>query len=1667
MKREIPSYLEMPPEQMPLSPPVTTREQVLPFGDLTWENFERLCLRLARREADVRECFLYGEHGQKQRGIDLIGYAGDISHRETRVYQCKRQKTFGPAELRDAVDKFFAGKWDPKPKLFTICSRLPLRSTDVQDELGTQRERLAKEGIDFGVWDAEGLSERLKTLPDLVDDFFDRHWVEAFNGPDGVSSLRVRLSGQDVITLRRRLHTLYLTLFNRHDPWLFEPHGRRVPYLERYVPPHISERRLASPGIKYPPTPEPSEKPTAEDLKPWEAPLQPGQPQPFRRDHPISQREFIAESREPALQWLPKGKRTVVLGEPGIGKSTLLRFVALSLLSSESCQHDLARAWGERLPIWISFAAWTRAISVDEAVSLEDFLFTWLHQHSADEVQPLLRQALRDQRLLLLIDGLDERYSEEAGNVGLDRLDAFLAGTDVPAVLTSRPAGYERIRRAAGEWRHGRLLDFDDQQIRTFVYFCFFCLASLGDAADRAAMTAADETARRETEEFLVELGLVPRLRDLARVPLLLALLVEVRRFKGQLPEHRIKAYDMMVEHLLTIHPALRKQAAGVARGGDESFRADDLKEMMAHLALRLQEAHGGGFAPTETCKAIFTAYLSDPSDGLGYARLDARAKANLLTQLVREGLGLLVEREFDELGFVHLTLQEYLAAWAIARKPEQEQDAIIEREWKNPRWREVVLSLIGIHGVIRRDRRRVDALIDHLRNQAQSELDRLRLWPLLSQTVFGDLGLSPARESSLAEEILDVTEQSPFESLRITLASLVVQGLRKERLREATSDRLKTWFPARHNFTRRDLLLATMGWEPADDLRKTLLVALNDEDAGCSIAAARALGKVFSGEIKLGERLMSYARRAVRPELREAALIALVTGWPSLEGLAGVLDASLTDRFPGVRLSAALGRIELGVHGERDFTVLWALGRRDAGLGYERRNEVISGILKGWPHSQEVKRACREILRRRGVPAHPLEETFDESDAAIILIEMFPGDDEVAKILAEDIQTNEFPLGSRKYEVWQFLAKNFRRHPDLTGAVRSHLERRRIKYPGIYPGPEEAHAIIVAGSSELRDQLIESFSRETGSIGTYWIAAALSEAWPDDEYVKEFLRRQLDSPVGIAAEVAPFITRLGVEPSEQRQRLLSIVRNPDAPRVWIAFSRLLEISHLPDEEVLEAGLMSLAKHRAGYEDESMKRLLIEAFPSDKRVEFLARELWETPDALPGFLASVYRSHPEFRPPFLRAMRPADRALRSEITKELGAGHVPSASVAPILKGYLYEHDPVIRTTAVVSLANQALHDEELERWLVGSLSSEITVLGMDYAGRRSAAVAGLLRLGRTDLIRDAVEHDGKPLVINEGLEPWRPNPSLIREILRGWNQLPEAFGERFYERFGTEHARFWEAAFPWLEEFPSLRADILRFLRTTAGKPPVGPNTLYAMARLFPRSDELRETCLEILRSSNQRTDVAQVAARLLGEHFQAEVETLDLLRSISSAPNESLYFGPITDWGRLLALCYGWPQEKEIRYWLNRPRQDWIRVRMPLHIGVHLDRISGEANRVLGDIDAILNQNADRAYLHDEETSRALCVWAADEANRLALLPLLDPSIPSQMATSVGLLSKAGPIGTDLQSCLEGLFEREMSGREGPPRGGLDLSVGHLCVVAESIFEMLEWRSRLPNIV
>ena len=148
-------------------------------------------------------------------------------------------------------------------------------------------------------------------------------------------------------------------------------------------------------------------------------------------DNPSVRTRAIArtsEVRSSAIDWLSDSDRSVVLGDPGIGKTTLLRCVLLDLLSEEPRYEACAVRWGQYLPVWVPFAMWTRLVRESEtSCSLSDVLTAWLHKVNAEtDLIELVQQALQDSRLLLFVDGFDEWSDETAARTALTLLEQFV-----------------------------------------------------------------------------------------------------------------------------------------------------------------------------------------------------------------------------------------------------------------------------------------------------------------------------------------------------------------------------------------------------------------------------------------------------------------------------------------------------------------------------------------------------------------------------------------------------------------------------------------------------------------------------------------------------------------------------------------------------------------------------------------------------------------------------------------------------------------------------------------------------------------------------------------------------------------------------------------------------------------------------------------------------------------------------------------------------------------------------------------------------------------------------------------------------------------------------------------------------------------------------------------
>jgi predicted NACHT family NTPase len=172
-----------------------------------------------------------------------------------------------------------------------------------------------------------------------------------------------------------------------------------------------------------------------------------------RREEQRSNAIMVREHRISIDRLLAGTDRAIIAGDAGLGKSTLLRMLALDILS-EAPQFDCVRdRYAELLPVWLSFPLWARMASERAAPpAIEEVVVAFLRAQNQPELAEGMRKALAGSRIILLVDGLDEAADPTAAETVAALLSSFVEARGCPALITTRAQG---LRAATSFGGHG------------------------------------------------------------------------------------------------------------------------------------------------------------------------------------------------------------------------------------------------------------------------------------------------------------------------------------------------------------------------------------------------------------------------------------------------------------------------------------------------------------------------------------------------------------------------------------------------------------------------------------------------------------------------------------------------------------------------------------------------------------------------------------------------------------------------------------------------------------------------------------------------------------------------------------------------------------------------------------------------------------------------------------------------------------------------------------------------------------------------------------------------------------------------------------------------------------------------------------------------------------
>ena len=401
----------------------------------------------------------------------------------------------------------------------------------------------------------------------------------------------------------------------------------------------------------------------------------------------------------------------IILGDPGAGKTTFLKYLALRLANGQGEQLGL----GERLPVLLPLSAYATALA-EKDIPLDKFICEYYRSRGVDlPTQPMMAQALTHGNVLLLLDGLDEVKDPSQRRLVVERVVDFFTvqrKRGSKFVVTSRIVGYREVRPVVEGLTECTLVDLEDEEIEQFV-------AKWTAAVERAARgdsPAASRDAQQEREELLDAVRRNPGVRRMASNPLLLTILALMKRQGVTLPERRVELYENYV-HILLKHWNLARGLDG--RTGPDLDVVETVR-VLAPLALWMHETSPGlGLAKREDMRRKLEEIYAARSAS------DPEQAARQLLADVRDHTGLLLERGPGEYGFIHLTFQEYLAAVAVAQKGQADLTPVVDvlrSHVGDDNWHEVTLLTIGYIGLVQQRDEAASAVLEGLVEAAPGE---------------------------------------------------------------------------------------------------------------------------------------------------------------------------------------------------------------------------------------------------------------------------------------------------------------------------------------------------------------------------------------------------------------------------------------------------------------------------------------------------------------------------------------------------------------------------------------------------------------------------------------------------------------------------------------------------------------------------------------------------------------------------------------------------------------------------------------------------------------------------------------------------------------------------------------------------------------------------------
>jgi HEAT repeat protein len=385
-----------------------------------------------------------------------------------------------------------------------------------------------------------------------------------------------------------------------------------------------------------------------------------------------------------------KHNKMMILADPGMGKSTLLRMEALKIAREELGKlgvntpqpflnnREKVKVKDVILPLYFRLSELANKLAEknDDIINIISQLID-----KSFQIESIVKEKLKQGKCVLFLDALDEVSSVQLHKLNTNtKLKDFLDDSPCKIYLTSRIVGYSG--KFLGEVKEVEIVPFTDKKIAEYIKTWF---VNAEDYLDNDLVSA---------EGLIEELKNKPQIQGLAQNPLLLSLICSLYQTQDLiLPAKRNEVYRQAVDYMLRDWVENRKLVS--VSDGKQIAKIILLEIVAYQLSCREEEIF---IFQKKDFYNVLERYLHHEEVSTIFRSSNSD---ELMRELCEED-GII--QKFHETGdqylFLHRTFQEYFTACYLHQRIKKNQEdgiALVKAHFWDHDWHETIILLAGM----------------------------------------------------------------------------------------------------------------------------------------------------------------------------------------------------------------------------------------------------------------------------------------------------------------------------------------------------------------------------------------------------------------------------------------------------------------------------------------------------------------------------------------------------------------------------------------------------------------------------------------------------------------------------------------------------------------------------------------------------------------------------------------------------------------------------------------------------------------------------------------------------------------------------------------------------------------------------------------------------------